>query len=69
MRILQLLDSGQFPPGLWQAFMGLESHEEDFKKMGGRKWEDICLMSKAAKEYAQSRKDDDFVVGIMCRVS
>lgn len=71
MRILWLSGSAGPPFGSQQAvqqFMALESHEDEFKKAGGQKWEDICLMSKAAKEYSGSQMQEYLVIGVMCRV-
>ena len=53
----------------WEGFKELESHEADFKKIGGTKWDDICLMAKAAKEYSKTHHDEEFVISVLCRVS
>ena len=51
--------------------MSLGAHLEDFAlpHQGGRTWEDMHLMAKAARGYSVTDLDEETVVGLFGRVS
>ena len=49
--------------------MALEAHLNKFRKAGGETWQNLCLMTKGAKEYSGTNLEEHTVLGLFCRVS
>jgi hypothetical protein len=66
MRILLQRKNGLVHDQEWAQLLGLESHQEEFSKSGGRRWEDISLMAKAIQTYSETDEAIDLVVQLCC---
>ncbi|KAI9681140.1 MAG: hypothetical protein M1817_002422 [Caeruleum heppii] len=53
----------------WTELLRRSSHIEHFRKSGGERWEAICLMSKAAKEYSGTEQGEELLRELYCYVS
>lgn len=69
VRLLLLQKAKLLPHGEWDQLIGLEAHTDKLRKAGGERWQNLCLMTKAAKEYSGSTLDEDTILGLFCRVS
>jgi hypothetical protein len=69
LRLLLLQKVKSLPHGEWDQLMVLEAHIDKLRKAGGERWQNLCLMTKAAKEYSGSTLDEDTILGLFCRVS
>ena len=69
IRLLLLQKAKPLPRGEWSQLMELESHVNELRKVGGETWQNLCLMTKAAKEYSGTSLDEYVVLGLFCRVS
>lgn len=69
LRLLLLQKVNRLPSGEWDQLMGLEAHTNKLRKAGGERWQNLCLMTKAAKEYSGSALDEQIILGLFCRVS
>jgi hypothetical protein len=49
--------------------MVLESHIDKLRKVGGERWQNLWLMTKAAKEYSGSTMHEETILGLFCKVS
>lgn len=69
VRLLQQQKVKLLRQGEWDQLMGLEAHIDKLRKAGGERWQNLCLMTKAAKEYSGSTLDEHTILGLFCRVS
>ena len=75
MQLLLRRQAGQLGESEWQAFLALQSHEEDFRKQveknedGLTTWQTVELMSRAAAKYSGGREPLALVQSITARVS
>lgn len=69
LRLLLLQKVKRHPPGEWEELMGLKAHVNKLRQAGGERWQNLCLMTKAAKEYSGSTLDEQIILGLFCRVS
>ena len=68
VRLLLLQKVKHLPQGEWDQLMKLEGHVNKLRKAGGETWQNLCLMTKAAKEYSGSPLDEHTILGLFCRV-
>jgi hypothetical protein len=55
--------------GEWDQLIALKGHVGKFRKAGGERWQNLCLMAKAAKEYSGTELEEEQIVGLFARVS
>lgn len=49
--------------------MNLESHLQQWESRSGRQWEDICLMARGTKEYAETDLSEETLREVFGKVS
>lgn len=53
----------------WKRITDIRSDTESFRKIGGKRWEELCVMTQCAMEYSGTTQSFETVVGIFCSVS
>ncbi|KAF7503433.1 hypothetical protein GJ744_003763 [Endocarpon pusillum] len=59
VQLLLLRKAVRLPRGEWDDFMNLESHLQQWESRNGRQWEDIGLMARGTKEYAETNLSEE----------
>ncbi|KAI9819575.1 MAG: hypothetical protein M1827_007025 [Pycnora praestabilis] len=52
----------------WQSIQRLQSHIDDLRRVGGERWESICLMSKGTTMYLGQGVNEGLIKELYCRV-
>lgn len=69
VQMLLLRETSKASQVEWNNFLGLQSHVEKWKSHNDETWDNITLMSKAAKEYSGTDVDRVVVQDIFCKVN
>ena len=68
LRVLLIRDKGIVAEETWQAFRKLQTHEAEFRTGGGDRWEEVCLASKAIRNWSGADVREDAVRELCCKV-
>ena len=66
IRILKHRDNGRLDDGDWTDLLSLESHQDDLSRAGGKHWQDVFLMAKAAQQYSGTKESLEVVLKLSC---
>ncbi|EXJ89664.1 hypothetical protein A1O3_02731 [Capronia epimyces CBS 606.96] len=66
IRLLKQYKAGMLPDGEWEQLLALESHQEDFAKAGGQRWQDLLIMMQGIKGYSGTDESPDLILRLVC---
>ena len=75
MQLLLRKKAESLPDRDWESFLDLRAHTDDIRNdnsrdgQGSNRWQDLELMSQAAREYSETSESSDLVNSLIARVS
>ncbi|KAK4948002.1 hypothetical protein LTR10_013055 [Elasticomyces elasticus] len=58
--------AGLLAEGEWKRLLALEDHQDQLRREGGERWEDLMLMAQGIKSYSGSEQSLELILRLIC---
>ncbi|KIV80913.1 hypothetical protein PV11_08379 [Exophiala sideris] len=66
VRLLKQHKAGLLAEGEWKRLLALEDHQDQLRREGGERWEDLMLMAQGIKSYSGSEQSLELILRLIC---